>query len=134
VPATERRQGGLVSGLTKHGATLKKRGLSCPPAVLACFAEFQVSLQVTETIAHAVDGARSLLKMPPMNRTGLALLQRFAFWLRRRRLPAHLETGRLGERAAKKHLRRKGLKFLTANFRTERGEIDLVMRDEDCLQ
>ncbi len=30
-------------------------------------------------------------------------------------------------------MKRQGLKFLTANFRSERGEIDLVMRDEDCL-
>jgi putative endonuclease len=26
-----------------------------------------------------------------------------------------------------------GLKFLTANFRSPRGEIDLVFRDADCL-
>jgi putative endonuclease len=39
----------------------------------------------------------------------------------------------LGERAAKRHLKRAGLKFLTANFRTERGEVDLILRDEDCL-
>jgi putative endonuclease len=26
-----------------------------------------------------------------------------------------------------------GLKFLTANYRSERGEIDLVFRDGDCL-
>ena len=30
-------------------------------------------------------------------------------------------------------MRRQGLKFLTANFRTPRGEIDLVCRDGDCL-
>src|SRR5882762_9197654 len=47
--------------------------------------------------------------------------------------PAHLRRGRLGERAAKKHLRQGGLKFLTANFRSARGEIDLVFRDGDCL-
>ncbi|MDB6022883.1 MAG: hypothetical protein JWQ04_2740 [Pedosphaera sp.] len=41
--------------------------------------------------------------------------------------------GELGERVAKKHLRGLGLKFLTANFRSDRGEIDLVFRDEDCL-
>jgi len=34
---------------------------------------------------------------------------------------------------AKKHLKKKGLKFLTANFRSKRGEIDLVFRDQDCL-
>jgi|SRR5579883_1977995 len=41
--------------------------------------------------------------------------------------------GELGERAAKKHLQRQGLKFLTANFKSERGEIDLIFREEDCL-
>ena len=41
--------------------------------------------------------------------------------------------GVLGENAAKKHLRKKGLKFLTANFNSGRGEIDLIFRDDDCL-
>lgn len=44
-----------------------------------------------------------------------------------------MRRGRLGERAARRHLRRHGLKFLTANFRSPRGEIDLVFRDGDCL-
>ena len=48
-------------------------------------------------------------------------------------LPIHLQRGRLGEAAARKHLRRQGLKFLTANFRSARGEIDLIFRDADCL-
>jgi len=39
----------------------------------------------------------------------------------------------LGERAAKKHLQKLGLKFLAANFRSERGEIDLIFREADCL-
>ena len=47
--------------------------------------------------------------------------------------PEHLRRGRLGERAAKRQLKRQGLKFLTANFRSPRGEIDLVFRDGDCL-
>ena len=47
--------------------------------------------------------------------------------------PLHLHYGELGERAAKKHLKRQGLKFLTANFRSPRGEIDLIFRDGDCL-
>jgi len=47
--------------------------------------------------------------------------------------PEHLRRGELGERAAKKHLQKHGLKFLTANFRSDRGEIDLVFRDDDCL-
>ena len=45
----------------------------------------------------------------------------------------HLRRGKLGERAAKKFLRRQGLKFLAANFRSQRGEIDLIFRDGDCL-
>jgi len=48
-------------------------------------------------------------------------------------LPVHLQRGRLGEAAARRHLRRRGLKFLTANFRSARGEIDLIFRDADCL-
>ena len=47
--------------------------------------------------------------------------------------PEHLRRGRLGERAAKKFLQKQGLKFLAANFRSARGEIDLVFRDGDCL-
>ena len=47
--------------------------------------------------------------------------------------PEHLRRGELGERAAKKFLQKAGLKFLTANFRSPRGEIDLVFRDGDCL-
>src|SRR5271170_7716887 len=47
--------------------------------------------------------------------------------------PEHLRRGELGEQAAKKFLQKQGLKFLTANFRSERGEIDLIFRDDDCL-
>jgi putative endonuclease len=47
--------------------------------------------------------------------------------------PEHLRRGELGERAAKKFLQKAGLKFLAANFRSERGEIDLIFRDDDCL-
>jgi putative endonuclease len=47
--------------------------------------------------------------------------------------PEHLRRGELGERAAKKFLQKQGLKFLAANFRSERGEIDLIFRDGDCL-
>ena len=47
--------------------------------------------------------------------------------------PEHLKRGKLGEVAARKYLQRGGLKFLTANFRSDRGEIDLVFRDADCL-
>lgn len=47
--------------------------------------------------------------------------------------PEHLRRGRLGERAARRRLQRDGLKFLTANFRSDRGEIDLILRDDNCL-
>ena len=42
--------------------------------------------------------------------------------------PEHLRRGRLGERAAKAFLQKKGMKFLVANFRSTRGEIDLIFR------
>jgi putative endonuclease len=61
------------------------------------------------------------------------LWQRIQAWRQRKERPLHLRHGITGERAAKKHLRRLGLKFLTANFRSPRGEIDLVFRDQDCL-
>ena len=63
----------------------------------------------------------------------MSLLQRIKDRLTGKEKPEHLRRGKLGERAAKKHLQRLGLKFLTANFRSARGEIDLVFRDADCL-
>jgi putative endonuclease len=47
--------------------------------------------------------------------------------------PVHLQRGALGEQAAKRRLQEQGLKFLTGNFRSDRGEIDLIFRDRDCL-
>lgn len=61
------------------------------------------------------------------------LLQRIKERLTGKAKPEHLRRGELGERAAKKHLQQLGLKFLTANFRSARGEIDLVFRDDECL-
>ena len=61
------------------------------------------------------------------------LLQRIKSKLTGAEKPEHLRRGELGERAAKKFLQQAGLKFLTANFRSERGEIDLIFRDGDCL-
>jgi putative endonuclease len=60
------------------------------------------------------------------------LLGKLAWW-RREETPLHLRHGQLGEKAARKHLQKLGLKFLAANFRSSRGEIDLVFRDDDCL-
>jgi len=54
-------------------------------------------------------------------------------WWRGADKPLHLRHGELGERAAKRHLKQNGLKFLVANFRSRRGEVDLVCRDQDCL-
>lgn len=62
-----------------------------------------------------------------------AWLDRLRALVARRVEPEHLRRGRIGEAAAKRHLKRAGLKFLTANFRTPRGELDLVFRDGDCL-
>ena len=51
----------------------------------------------------------------------------------RRDLPEHLRRGALGEKAARRHLKQAGLKYLTANFRDRHGEIDLVFRDGEEL-
>ena len=63
----------------------------------------------------------------------MTFMARLKHWCGLKELPPHLRHGVLGEREAKKHLKRLGMKFLTANFRTDRGEIDLVFRDQDCL-
>ena len=47
--------------------------------------------------------------------------------------PEHLRRGELGERAAETHLKAQGLKFLTRNFKTAHGEMDLIFRDGACL-
>ncbi len=61
------------------------------------------------------------------------LSARIRSWWSKSEKPLHLRHGELGERAARKQLKRQGLKFLTANFRSPRGEIDLIFRDGDCL-
>ncbi len=61
------------------------------------------------------------------------LTARLKSWLQRPEKPEHLQRGEVGERAAKRHLQKLGLKYLTANFRSDRGEIDLIFRDDDCL-
>lgn len=63
----------------------------------------------------------------------MGILNRIMAAAARRNEPEHLRRGKLGEAAAKRHLQRQGLRFLTGNFKTKRGEIDLVMRDDDCL-
>ncbi len=44
-----------------------------------------------------------------------------------------LAAGRSAEKLALAHLRRNGLKPVDRNYRTRRGEIDLIMLDGDCL-
>ena len=61
------------------------------------------------------------------------LLEHIRTWKKKREQPLHLRHGEIGEDAARKHLRKRGLKFLTANFKSKRGEIDLIFRDADCL-
>jgi putative endonuclease len=63
----------------------------------------------------------------------LQILEKLKWWKDREGGPVQHRHGRVGERAAKKHLQQQGLKFLTANFSSERGEIDLIFRDADCL-
>lgn len=63
----------------------------------------------------------------------MKLLERIKAWRSRKDKPLAHQRGELGERTAKKHLQAQGLKYLTANFRSERGEIDLIFRDKDCL-
>jgi putative endonuclease len=61
------------------------------------------------------------------------LLEKIKTRFARKVQPEHLRRGILGERAAKKYLQKNGLKFLVANYRSARGEIDLIFRDDDCL-
>jgi putative endonuclease len=63
----------------------------------------------------------------------LAVLEKLKWWKDRQEGPLAHRHGRAGEQAAKKHLQHHGLKFLTANFNSGRGEIDLICRDGDCL-
>jgi len=63
----------------------------------------------------------------------MTILERIRAWRAKDKQAVHLQRGETGERAAKRHLQKLGLKFLTANFRSVRGEIDLVFRDSDCL-
>jgi len=61
------------------------------------------------------------------------LLEKIRVKLAGEKPPEHLRRGELGERAAEKYLKGQGLKFLTRNYRSPRGEIDLVFREADCL-
>jgi putative endonuclease len=75
-----------------------------------------------------VVSASNLCQFVPVN-----LFEKLKKRLAAKPAPEHLRRGRLGELAAKKFLKQQGLKFLTANFRSPRGEMDLIFRDADCL-
>ncbi len=63
----------------------------------------------------------------------MGILERIKAWRGGKEKSRTAQRGELGERTAKKYLRKLGLKFLVANFKSERGEIDLIFRDKDCL-
>ncbi len=42
-------------------------------------------------------------------------------------------AGDAAEKSAKKFLKKQGLKFITSNYRTRYGEIDLIMQQQDTL-
>lgn len=58
-------------------------------------------------------------------------------WIRKilggRSLPTHLTRGSLGEDSALQHLRAQGLVLLARNYRGGPGEIDLILRDPECV-
>lgn len=54
-------------------------------------------------------------------------------WPWSRRILSRQELGALGERHAARMLRAKGLRVLETNFRTRRGELDLIVRDGETL-
>jgi putative endonuclease len=45
----------------------------------------------------------------------------------------HLHAGRNGEAFARRWLEARGLRHVCSNFRCRSGELDLVMRERDCL-
>ena len=63
----------------------------------------------------------------------MPIWDRIKQWWRGKEGPAHLRRGSAGEQAAKRHLQSLGMKLLASNFRSKRGEIDLVFTDADCL-
>ena len=49
------------------------------------------------------------------------------------RSPRHIAAGSRAEQLARRWLEARGLQHLRSNFRCKAGEIDLVMRDGDCI-
>ena len=47
--------------------------------------------------------------------------------------PTSTVVGSRAEQSALKYLKRKGLRLVRRNYRCRFGELDLIMRDDDCL-
>ncbi len=47
--------------------------------------------------------------------------------------PSRSDVAKIGEGFAAAHLQKKGYHILAQNYRAQRGEIDLVARDGDCI-
>ena len=47
--------------------------------------------------------------------------------------PSRLNIAKIGESLAAEHLKARGCKILAQNYRTKRGEIDLIVRDEEFI-
>lgn len=44
-----------------------------------------------------------------------------------------LNTGKKGEALASRYLKTQGYKIIEKNYRTKRGELDIICRDKDCI-
>jgi putative endonuclease len=52
---------------------------------------------------------------------------------KRNNLAGHLALGNKGEELARRYLLKKGMQLLATNYRYSKGEIDLVLKDGDCI-
>jgi putative endonuclease len=50
-----------------------------------------------------------------------------------RRSPENKELGKRGERLAVDYLKKKGYRIVETNYRTRKGEIDIVCEHRDCV-
>ena len=136
-------------GTPGHYAAIKERG-ACPihRRSFSPFRSVATELELFPSVEGQVSGVEGWpfptrhsppatypppSPLAPRPLPWMTLLEHIASWWNGKPKPPHLRYGELGERAARKHLQRAGLEFLTANFRSPRGEVDLICRDHDCL-
>ena len=62
-----------------------------------------------------------------------SLLIKWGFKRQREPSPIHLVKGRKGEEAAREFLHARGIRCLTTNYSSRRGEIDLICKEGSCL-